>query len=235
MTTFVLVHGSFHGLWQWGPLLAELDRRGQRAVCVDLPLDDPAADAVDYAQAAMSQIASRLAVDDEIAIVGHSLAGYVIPFLAETLPARHLIFLAAALQVGLFPNLPPHADMALMPADAVEVTNDGLAHLPADVARTRLYQDLGQGLQDWACAQLRKQGLKGLLSGEAGRCRSPRVAASTLCSYVVCADDHAVSPDWGRAVIKAVPRLQGHELPGGHSPFLGCPAQLADLLVRITG
>ena len=43
MTTFALVHGAWHGAWCWEPVMAELERRGHRAVAVDLPCDDPAA------------------------------------------------------------------------------------------------------------------------------------------------------------------------------------------------
>ena len=43
MTTFALIHGAWHGAWCWERLAAELERRGHRAVAVDLPCDDPAA------------------------------------------------------------------------------------------------------------------------------------------------------------------------------------------------
>ena len=43
MTTFVLVHGAFHGAWCWFKLLPELEKRQQRTVAIDLPGagDDP--------------------------------------------------------------------------------------------------------------------------------------------------------------------------------------------------
>ncbi len=49
MITFGLVHGAYHGSWQWGPLVAELERRGQRSACVNLPVDDPECGVPDYA------------------------------------------------------------------------------------------------------------------------------------------------------------------------------------------
>ena len=36
MTTFALIHGAWHGAWCWEQLIGELERRGHRAVAVDL-------------------------------------------------------------------------------------------------------------------------------------------------------------------------------------------------------
>jgi hypothetical protein len=54
----------------------------------------------------------------------------------------------------------------------------------------------------------------------------------TASTYVVCADDRMVGPDWSRHVARERLGADLIELPGGHSPFLSRPAQLADLLNR---
>jgi len=36
VTTFGLIHGAWHGAWCWERLIPELERRGHRAVAVDL-------------------------------------------------------------------------------------------------------------------------------------------------------------------------------------------------------
>ena len=41
MTTFVLVHGGYHGGWCWELLIAELEARGHATIAPDLPCDDP--------------------------------------------------------------------------------------------------------------------------------------------------------------------------------------------------
>ena len=50
MTTFVLVHGGWHGAWCWELLAAELTSRGHRAIAMDLPTEDPTAGAERYAE-----------------------------------------------------------------------------------------------------------------------------------------------------------------------------------------
>jgi hypothetical protein len=66
VATFGLIHGAYHGMWQWGPLVADLERRGQRGVCVNLPIDDPDRGVPDYAAAA----AQAFEGIDDLVVVG---------------------------------------------------------------------------------------------------------------------------------------------------------------------
>ena len=78
---FSLVHGAWHGGWAWDLLRAELEARGHVVASPDLPCDDVAAGAVEYA---------RLVPPAEV-VVGHSLGGLTIPLVA----ARLRVFLCA--------------------------------------------------------------------------------------------------------------------------------------------
>jgi hypothetical protein len=49
MSTFVFVHGAWHGAWCWSRLLPEMQARGHRSVTMDLPIDDANATFADYA------------------------------------------------------------------------------------------------------------------------------------------------------------------------------------------
>ncbi len=40
VTTFVLIHGAWHGAWYWELLTPELQTRGHRVVAVDFPAED---------------------------------------------------------------------------------------------------------------------------------------------------------------------------------------------------
>jgi len=50
MSLFCLVHGSTQDASGWARLVPELQRRGHRAVCVDVPADEPEASVAQYAQ-----------------------------------------------------------------------------------------------------------------------------------------------------------------------------------------
>ena len=225
MATFGLVHGAYHGTWQWGPLVAELERRGQRSVCVNLPVDVPDRGVPDYAA-----VAAR-AFDgiDDLVVVGHSLGGRVIPFIAELLPVRGLVFLAGAVQAGVFGPVPGGPSLLIAEADRT-VGADGLMRVSGPAAQRYFYHDVPPSLSAWACSQIRPQ---------AARVRGPervvRLDPQPPLAYVVCTGDRAISPDWQRAVAAETLRVHPYELPGGHSPFLSRPDELAGLLVDIAG
>ncbi|MBI4594142.1 MAG: alpha/beta fold hydrolase [Candidatus Rokubacteria bacterium] len=98
---FVFVHGMSHGAWCWRTLCDRLDRRGHRTLAVDLP--GHGARAHEWRRASVGTYAA--AVADAMAqagfsaavVVGHSMAGVVLPKVAERASARvaHLVFLAA--------------------------------------------------------------------------------------------------------------------------------------------
>lgn len=98
---FVFVHGMSHGAWCWELVIPRLERAGHRAVAVDLPghgrraHERARASVAAYAQAVAD--ATALAGFSRAIVVGHSMAGVVIPKVAELIPARvaHLVFLAA--------------------------------------------------------------------------------------------------------------------------------------------
>lgn len=225
MATLGLIHGAYHGAWQWGPLLAELDRRGQASVCVDLPADDPGCGVLDYAASA----ARAFADVDDLVVVGHSLAGRVLPFVAELLPVRGLVFLAAAVPPGVFGPGPEDSGLLISGADRT-VGEDGLARLSGAAVERYFYHDVAPGLRSWAGMQIRPQATRAL-----GPERVVRLDPVPPLSYIVCADDRAISPAWQRRVANETLDVRPYELPGSHSPFLSRPANLADLLVQVVG
>lgn len=93
MSTVVLVHGAWHGAWCWELLVPELERRGHRAIVVDLPCDDRDATLADYADVVAE--AMNACSDGDTVVVGHSLAGHVLPLVAARRPVSRLVFLCA--------------------------------------------------------------------------------------------------------------------------------------------
>ena len=110
MTTFVLVHGSWHGGWCWDRLIPELEARGHRGVAMDLPIDDPAAGLAEYAEAVLPFVP-----DEDAVLVGHSLGASVIPLVAAQRPVRQMVFLCPVIRrlgMSLAEQAPLDADIS---------------------------------------------------------------------------------------------------------------------------
>ena len=93
MTTFVFVHGAWHGAWCWDLLQPELVQRGHDVVTMDLPCDDPDATLETYADVVCAAMDRR--GDSDAVVVGHSLAGLTVPLVSARRPLRRLVYLCA--------------------------------------------------------------------------------------------------------------------------------------------
>ncbi|TDD79208.1 alpha/beta fold hydrolase [Actinomadura darangshiensis] len=82
MTTYMLVHGAWHGPWAWDRVVPLLDAAGARTLTPEL---DAAADRGlhDHAEAVVAAIDT---VQDELVLVGHSYAGLVVREAADARP-----------------------------------------------------------------------------------------------------------------------------------------------------
>ena len=97
MTTFALVHGSWHGAWCWELLTPLLEQGGHEVVAVELPSHDPSVSFDGYAEVACAALDGR----DDVVLVGHSMAGHTIPLVAARRPVRRLVYSCAVVpEVG---------------------------------------------------------------------------------------------------------------------------------------
>jgi len=223
---FVLVHGSYHGAWCWDLLRPELERLGHRSVAVDLPISDPSAAAEAYTDVVLGAVDG---LTDPV-LVGHSMAGLVIPLVAAWRPVRRLVFLAAMLPIpGRSANDQRAAEPVdgLVPPTTAEWTSlgDEVWAVGPTTATELFFHDAPADVAAWATARLRPQSYR-VMSEPSPLATWPTVESS----YVVCRDDRAVNPAWGRAAARDRLGANAIEIDGAHSPFLTRPAELARLL-----
>ena len=194
MATYSLVHGAWHGGWAWDLVRAELEGRGHTVYAPDLPCEEVGLAAEDYAAV----------VPPADVVVGHSLAGYVIPHVE------------ASVRVYLCALHGPTTEASFVPGfgDARVRDEQGRSYYPNpdDGARELQYPlefaHLG--------AKLRRQSplsMSALPTGDL---------------YLVTSRDACVDPAWQRRA--AMPQL---EIDAGHSPMLECPLTLAELLLQV--
>ena len=227
MSTFVLVHGAWHGAWCWERLVPELARRDHGAIAVDLPASDGTATFDTYARAVHDAIPSGL---DDVVLVGHSLGAMTIPLVARDRGVRAVVFLCGVVpKIGGFPW---EEDVVMDPPGAYEPLvkhDDGSTTWPSvEAATNAMYQDCSAEDAAWAFEHLRAQNSSGLWASPYPLEAWPDVKMAS----VFATEDRALNPDWSRFVARNRLNVDPIELPGSHSPFISRPADLADALLR---
>jgi pimeloyl-ACP methyl ester carboxylesterase len=221
-----LVHGSYHGAWCWDFLTPELERLGHRVLAVTLPISDPSLGAADYAKT----VEAALGGASEPILVGHSMAGLVIPIVASRRPIRRLVFLAAFMPSPGRSANEQRATEAIdgrVPPRTAEWTDlgDDVWMVGPNTATELFFHDAPAAVARWATKRLRPQAYR-VFTETTPLTAWPDVESRTI----VCRDDRALNPDWVRTASRERLGVNAIELGGGHSPSLTRPAELAQVL-----
>lgn len=231
MTTFALVHGGYHGPWCWEQLAPLLQQAGHDVVTMDLPLEDSTATFDTYADVVTAALDGR---GNDIVLVGHSYAGNTIPLVAGRRPLRHLVYLCAMIpEVGrsLVDQLTDTPTM-LTPAyeQGLSALDEQMCQrwIDLDIAGEVFYGDCDAEVTKAALDRLRPQSVSPALY-PTSLAEHPGVPTT----YIVCADDQMLRPEWSRDAVSRLLAADLVELPGDHSPMLSRPAVLADILLRL--
>lgn len=227
-TGFVLVHGGFHRAACWDALRPYLDAP---AVVVDLP---GRGDRVAAGRATLDEfVAAVVAALDgapftRAVVVGHSLAGIVVPEVALRRPDRvaHLVFVSA--------TIPAEGRSALstvpLPIRPVPWWNGrrGRATVPPRLAARWLFaHDLDRATTARLLDQLSPESAVVGLERVSRRGLSPAIGRT----YVCLARDRALPPRRQRRQIANLgPPCEVVTIDSGHDVFFSRPAELAAVL-----
>jgi pimeloyl-ACP methyl ester carboxylesterase len=208
-----------------------LEQLGHDALTVDLPCDDPAAGAREYAATAVEAFA---AAPEDLVLVGHSLGGLSIPVVAGLRPVSKLVFLCAMLpRVGRTHDeaMAVEPDMVgqWRPADPSTYTDAaGASHWYPDAAAAFFFSDCDNATAAGAAARLRGQFWK-ITAEMTPLQRWPDVPSAS----VIGTNDPVINPVWSRRVSPEIVGGPLVELDCGHSPFLSMPEELARTLAGL--
>jgi len=237
MSTYIFVHGSWHGGWCWEKLAPLLARVGHVARTPDLPGHGsdgtPVSDVTleGYARRIGEELAS---LHEPAVLVGHSMGGAVISEVAEMNPdnVRSLVYLAGFLLLdgqSVLDAASTDTDSVLMPS--LEWAADGrTASLSADAARAAFYGRCTPADAAAAAARLCPEPIAPVATPvrltEERFGRIPRI-------YIRCSEDRAVSLSLQRRLYEATPCARIESLATDHSPFYSAPQELAVILLSL--
>lgn len=227
--TVLLVPGMWHGAWAWAQVEKELSERGIRHVSITFPgrgrlLGD------DTLRGHASYLSDRLdEIEGRVVVVAHSYGGAVVTEAVESSRVAAIIFLAA------FP-LEPGESVAsvaderrdideVVGPDNIDLT-DGYLEVDHDTAISGFYHDCEPADAEAAFARLTPEN------------PSVRTTAVTRASwksvrslYIVCTDDHALSPGIQRRLAARVDTSL--EMDSGHSAMMSHARELSAIIERV--
>src|SRR5262245_13853653 len=146
MSTFVLVHGSWHGGWCWYKVVPRLERAGHKVVAPDLP--SPGRDRTPASEISLKTWADSVcrildAQAEPVILVGHSRGGAVVSRAAEQRPdkVKTLVYLAAFLlrDGESLRQVLQEAPTSLVPPNLVASEDQSMATIRAEAVREVLY------------------------------------------------------------------------------------------------
>ena len=236
-STFVLIHGAWHGAWAFADIVPRLEAAGHEAIAIDLPghgLDATPVDEITldtYAKRVIEVIDER---DEKVILVAHSLGGgtatlvsemradaieavvYVAAFMPRT--GETLLSLAASdEQAQVYPNL-------------IFDKAPSLSFFSRDAARTVFYPDVPEVVARRAILRLNSQPLAPY--GHVFSLTAEHYGAVPR-YYIKTLQDLAVTPHLQQRMIDASPPQEVVEVNSGHSPFLANPDEFVEKLLSL--
>jgi pimeloyl-ACP methyl ester carboxylesterase len=91
MTTWLLIPGAGGAAWYWHRVVELLRARGDEAIAVDLPADDPTAGVPRYVEVALEALGGR----SDPVVVGQSLGGFTAVEIANHVPVARIVLVNA--------------------------------------------------------------------------------------------------------------------------------------------
>lgn len=237
MSTFVLVHGSWHDGSAWEPVIRHLEGKGHRAFAPTMAGHGKGADKrVTHArctQSIVDFIVSRNLTD--VVLVGHSFGGTIIAKVAEAIPdrLRRLVFWNAfVLRDGhcLNDEVPPHYRELF--EDQVKHSLDNTVMLPFAIWREAFINDGDLALAQSTYAQLSPEPY-GLFTEKLDMKKF--YSLNLPRSYLNCTEDHALPHGewcWHPRMSSRLGLFRLVQMAGSHETIFTNPVGLAEKIIE---
>jgi pimeloyl-ACP methyl ester carboxylesterase len=235
MSTYVLIHGAWHGGWCWDRVVPLLEQHGHSVIAPDLPGHGD--DKTPLHQVTLQAYADKVcevvnAQAEPVILVGHSMGGMVITRAAEQCVSKisKLVYLAAILLGNEAPV--PEDPEALIGPSMILSADQNFFTVKEDMIKPAFYGDCSNADIAWATSKLTPQPSNPMgqsattVTTEENYGRIPRV-------YIECLKDRAITPAAQKTMYTNMPCEQVISMTTDHSPFLSDPEGLAEHLHRL--
>lgn len=244
MSLFCLVHGAFQGSWCWDLLIPYLEQLGHKTLAMDLPIENPSATLPQFANVVIQALPKT---DDDIVLVGHSMAGTIIPLVAEVVKVRQLVFVAALIPypgISTLDQFAHHLDSDTLKSlnyrridpsklqqfhsepGMFEPTSVGKDFSDEAVFMDFFLHDCQPDVAQWAISKSRSQQSMAYIYAV----NPLKALPSVEYKYIVCTKDRILSPEWSRYAARERLGVDAMEISSGHCPHLSHPQLLASVL-----
>ncbi|MFQ6616959.1 MAG: alpha/beta fold hydrolase [Fidelibacterota bacterium] len=237
MSTYVLIHGAWHGGWCWDKVVPILEKEGHRVKAPDLPGhgNDKTPIPRISLQSYVDSVCQLLDAQTEpVILVGHSMGGVVITQTAEYRPEKikTLVYLTAFLpRNGEF--LLQHAEgdkEALVLPNMIMAEDQSYATVKEEALKEVFYGDCSHEdvtrAKSLLVAQAAAPFATPVNTTEEKFGRVPRV-------YISCLGDRAISPEVQEKMYRALPCEKVISMDTDHSPFFSAPEELSGHLLSL--
>ena len=208
--TYVLIHGAGDVGWYWRLVEAELCARGHDVVVMDLPVSDDSAGLTAYADTVIDAIGDRT----NLVIVAQSFGGYVAPIVADRVPTRLLVLVAA---------------MVPAPGESADemFANTGYEYPRQEDSSEQaiFYHDVEPALAAAALSRGKRQ------SETPSKEPWPLDAWPDVPTrFILCLNDRIFQAEWLRSVVRDRLGIVPDAMESGHTPALSHAHELVELL-----
>jgi len=235
--TYVLVHGAWQAPYVWNAVRADLEKKGNKVIVVELPghgSDQTLTHTLNMNVYRDKVIEAINKVDGKVILVGHSMGGVVVTTVAEKIPTKisKLVYIGAFVPVsgqslGELANTDPGSKLGPLLTQSAD-------KLTLDVKRDRLtYLFINDG------SAAAKQQLLDNYRPEPAIPFGDKVTltkegfGSVNKVYIKTLKDIVISPGLQDQMIAGAGIKTIYSVNTSHSPFLAQPQAVSDLLVKI--
>jgi pimeloyl-ACP methyl ester carboxylesterase len=236
MSTFVLVHGSWHDGSAWNAVIQHLETKGHQAFAPTIAGHGKGVNKnVNHAQCTQSIVDYIVSKDlTDIVLLGHSFGGTIIAKVAEAIHdrIRRLIFFNAFIlndEESIRDNLPPDSQ-ALLDKLRTE-SDDNTIMMPFEIWREAFLNDADLKLAQSSYAQLSPEPYQPFIDKLDLK---QFYSLSIPKSYLYCTEDTALPQgEWGwhPRMSSRLGQFRFVQMPGSHEVMFSNPVSLAEKII----